>query len=113
MDAGGGERHPIVGPNLPGHATGPTGPHEDRTSRLAHPLDNYLTDPRSDRLYLSLCRIQQFPGGYAAEPARLRYPQLRIYTQYLEAKLYWEYTQRWDHAPALHYKKGSRDRARR
>lgn len=81
-----------------------------RHHRLAHWRDSFPDDPQFTQLYLSICRLQQFQGGYAADAAKTLYPRLRVYTQYVEAKLYWEYTQHWGHLPALHYKKGSRDR---
>lgn len=72
--------------------------------RLAHYRDTFRDDPALKYL-VSVCRVKKFEGGYHTPAAIEVYPTLRVYTQYVEAKLYWEYTQRWCRPPALHYKK--------
>jgi hypothetical protein len=49
--------------------------------------------------------VNRFPGGYGGDEAKAEYRRLRVYTQYVEAKIYWEYTKHWNCPPALHYKK--------
>ena len=73
--------------------------------RLAHYRDTFTGDMDLKNLYVSVGRLEQFPKGYAGIEARAKYRKLRTYTQYLEAKIYWEYTKRWNSPPALHYKK--------
>lgn len=80
-----------------------------RHHRLAHYRDTFPDDPHFRRLYLSVCRVHRFRNGYATEAARTLYPRLRVYTQYIEARLYWDYTRRWGRPPALHYKKSPRN----
>jgi hypothetical protein len=74
--------------------------------RLIHYCDTFEDDPTFTRLFLSIYRIHHFKGGYQTQEAQALYPRLRVYTQYLEARLYWEYTERWQQVPKLHYKKG-------
>ena len=76
--------------------------------RLVHYRDTFRDDLNLDRLYLSICRVHSFPGGYRLPDAKTLYDVLRVYTQFIEAKIYWEYTQRWGHPPALHYKKSNK-----
>ena len=68
--------------------------------RLTHYRDTFPDDPNLERLYVSVCRVCDFPEGYGPDYARLR-----VFTQYVEAKTYWDYTVRWGRPPALHYKK--------
>ena len=80
-----------------------------RHHRLRHYTDTFPGDPEYKELYVSVFRVQQFRAGYESKKARALYARLRVYTQYVEARLYWEYTQRWGCPPALHYKKGRDD----
>jgi hypothetical protein len=73
--------------------------------RLAHYRDTFRGDRDLKNLYVSVGRLERFPEGYAGVEARAKYRKLRTYTQYLEAKIYWEYAKRWGAPPALHYKK--------
>lgn len=79
-----------------------------RHHRLDHYRATFPDDHDLQHLYLSVCRLYRFSGGYATDEALKLYPSLRVYTQFLEAQLYWDYTKRWGRPPALHYKK-SRD----
>lgn len=73
--------------------------------RLAHYRDTFPDDSDLERLCVSVGRVERFPDGYGGDEARAKYRSLRVYTQYIEAKIYWEYTKRWNRPPALHYKK--------
>ncbi len=73
--------------------------------RLAHYRDTFPADQAFTQLYVAVFRVHQFPGGYSTPAAKRVYPSLRVYTQFIESKLYWEYTRRWERPPALHYKK--------
>ncbi|MGH7795649.1 MAG: hypothetical protein ACREQ2_12260, partial [Candidatus Binatia bacterium] len=68
--------------------------------RLEHYRETFPNDPGLKHLYVSVCRVCCFPGGFNEENAKKQYAILRVYTQYVEAKIYWEYTQRWEHPPA-------------
>lgn len=76
--------------------------------RLLHYRETFPSDRKLNRLYVSLCRVRGFPDGYRLPSAKTLYDILRVYTQYVEAKIYWEYTQRWEHPPALHYKRSKK-----
>jgi hypothetical protein len=78
--------------------------------RLAHYRDTFPDDPNLDKLYVSVCFVQHFRRGYSSKKARSLYTRLRVYTQWREATLYWEYTKKWGRPPALHYKKGAYER---
>jgi hypothetical protein len=54
-----------------------------------------------------VCRVHRFRYGFASKKARGLYSRLRVYTHWIEASLYWEYTETWGRPPALHYKKGT------
>jgi hypothetical protein len=77
--------------------------------RLVHYRETFRDDPGLERLYVSVCRVHRFQNGYERDDARVLYARLRVYTQYIEARLYWFYTKRWGHPPALHYKKSAKD----
>jgi len=78
--------------------------------RLAHYRDTFPDDPNLDNLYVSVYFVQRFRRGYSSKKARSLYARLRVYTQWLEATLYWEYTKKWGRPPALHYKTGAYER---
>ena len=71
-----------------------------RHHRLAHYLDTYCDDCEFKCLYVSVFRVCCF--GPNDEQAYLR---LRAFTRYVEARIYWEYTERFGHRAALDYKK--------
>jgi hypothetical protein len=73
--------------------------------RLIHYCDTFSDDPDLRKLYLSISRVERFPDGYDTTEAKAHYGRLRVFTQFIEARLYWEYTKRWHSPPALHYKK--------
>ena len=75
--------------------------------RLVHYRDAFPDDPNFHKLYLSVCRVQRFRNGFNSKKARALYARLRVYTQWVEASLYWNYTRTWGRPPALHYKKGT------
>jgi hypothetical protein len=75
--------------------------------RLAHYRDTFPDDPKLAKLYISVCRVRRFADGFDSKKARGMYARLRIYTEWIEASLYWEYTKVWNRPPALHYKKGT------
>lgn len=75
--------------------------------RLAHYRDTFPDDPNLDNLYVTVCLVQRFRNGYSSKMARTLYARLRVYTQWLEATLSWEYTKKWGRPPALHYKKSA------
>jgi hypothetical protein len=81
--------------------------------RLRHYIETFPADADFGLLYFSLCRIRSFPDGYRSPHAVSIYDALRVYTQYVEAQIYWEYTQRWGHPPALHYKRSNKRGNRR
>jgi len=76
--------------------------------RLIHYRETFSDYLNLELLYLSVCRVHSFPSGYRLPDAKVLYDALRVYTQYIEAKIYWEYTHRWMHPPALHYKKSNK-----
>ncbi|MCA1789891.1 MAG: hypothetical protein LC667_08530 [Thioalkalivibrio sp.] len=78
-----------------------------RHHRLAHYLEVFRDDPKFEHLYVSVFRVCPFPNGYESGEAAQRYSALRVYTQYFEGKLYWDYVMRWGHPPKLRYKKGT------
>jgi len=80
-----------------------------RHHRLAHYRDTFPDDRDLQRLYISVCHLYHFKDGYKTAAASALYANLRVYTQHIEAQLYWEYTRRWGRPPALHYKKGRKD----
>ena len=51
-------------------------------------------------LYVSVARVWKF------DDTDYRRHRMRVFTQYVEARIYWEYTQHHRLRPALHYKKG-------
>jgi hypothetical protein len=73
--------------------------------RLAHYRDTFPDDDGLKLLYITVGRVERFPDGYEGAEARSTYRRLRVFTQYIEAKIYWEYTKQWNCPPALHYKK--------
>ena len=78
--------------------------------RLAHYRDKFPHDPGLQMLYVSVCHVYPFRRGYGSKQAWSLYSRLRVYTQYVEARIYWNYTKNWGRPPALHYKKGAYDR---
>ena len=75
--------------------------------RLLHYRDTFPDDPNLQMLYVSLCRVYRFAAGFGSKKARGLYSRLRVYTQWIETSLYWEYTKMYGRPPALHYKKGT------
>jgi hypothetical protein len=78
--------------------------------RLAHYRDTFPGDFNLQNLYVSVCRVHPFSRGYHSKKANGLYSRLRVYTQYVEARIYWEYTKKWRRPPALHYKKVADER---
>jgi hypothetical protein len=66
--------------------------------RLAHHRDTFGDDGLG-RLYVSVARIYPHAAGDAACTA------MRVFNQYLEGRIYWDYTRKYGRRPALHYKK--------
>lgn len=75
--------------------------------RLVHYRDTFPDDPNLEKLYVSVCRVQHFGHGFSSKKARSHYSRLRVYTQWVEASICWDYTKTWGRPPALHYKKGT------
>jgi hypothetical protein len=75
--------------------------------RLSHYRATFQDDPHLQMLYASVCCVHRFGSGFASKKARTLYSRLRVYTQWVEASLYWEHTRIWGRPPALHYKKGT------
>ena len=82
-----------------------TRPLAGKHHRLVHYRDTFSEDPDLEMLYVAVCRIHPFRLGYHSKKAKALYSRLRVYTQYVEAMIYWEYTKTWGRPPALHYKK--------
>lgn len=82
------------------------GPHH----RTRHYRDTFKTDPELGQLFVSIARVRAFPGGYEAANTA-DYQCVRVFTRYLEARIYWEYTKKWGYPPALHYKAPRRARS--
>jgi hypothetical protein len=78
--------------------------------RLVHYREKFPEDPNLNMLYVSVGRVQSFPRGYVSKKDRGLYTRLRVYTQYVESKIYWEYTKKCRRPPALHYKKKASSR---
>ena len=68
--------------------------------RLVHYLDTFPQDSSFERLYVSVARVWKF------DDTDYRRHRMRVFTQYVEARIYWEYTKHHRDRPALHYKKG-------
>ncbi len=64
--------------------------------RLAHYRDTFPDDDGLKLLYVTVGRVERFPDGYEGAEARSTYRRLRVFTQYIEAKIYWEYTKQWN-----------------
>jgi hypothetical protein len=75
--------------------------------RTAHYQQTFTEDPGLGMLFLSIARVHAFQGGYGSASAD-DYRRLRVYTQYVESRIYWEYTKKWRRPPELHYKKPRR-----
>lgn len=75
--------------------------------RLRHYRDTFPHDRDLRELYVSVYRVHPFRRGYDSKKARGLYARLRVFTQYIEGKIYWDYTKKWGRPPALHYKKGT------
>jgi len=75
--------------------------------RLVHYRDTFPDDQNLQMLYISICRVHRFAAGFDSKKARGLYSRLRVYTQWIEASLYWEYTKIYRRAPALLYKRGT------
>lgn len=76
--------------------------------RVSHYKETFPEDVNLDNLYLSICRVRSFPGGYNSPDVKPLYDRWRVYTQFMEAKIYWNYTQRWRHPPALRFKRSNK-----
>jgi hypothetical protein len=70
-----------------------------RHHRLAHYIDTF-GDREHRHLYVSVCHVRPFIRNDSDCYS------LWAYTRYLEARLYWEYVQRYRRRPALDYKSG-------
>jgi hypothetical protein len=79
-----------------------------RHHRLAHYNETFPDDGNLTNLYVSVCRLEHFPNGYDDDKVSARYRNMRVFTQYVEAKIYWEYTKKWGRPPMLHYKKSAK-----
>ena len=82
-----------------------TRPLTGKHHRLVHYGDTFSDDPDLEMLYVAVYRVRPFPLGYDSKKAKALYSRLRVYTQYVETMIYWEYTKTWGRPPALHYKK--------
>ena len=57
---------------------------------MASYRDTFPDDKNLKRLYVSVGRVERFPDGYPEDGAKARYRKLRAFTQFIEAKIYWE-----------------------
>ena len=73
-----------------------------RHHRISHYLDTYGEDTELKFLHVSVFRVACF-----SQTEDEGYVRLRAFTRYLEARIFWEYAQRWGHRAALDYKKGT------
>ena len=83
-------------------------PLTERHHRIDHYKQTFPEDVKLDRLYLSICRVRSFSSGYDLPDVKVLYDRWRVYTQFMEAKIYWDYTQRWKHPPALRFKRSNK-----
>lgn len=83
-------------------------PLSGRHHRLKHYRETFCCDPDLTKLHVAVWRVERFPKSHSGGVASERYRYLRVYTQFIEAQLYWQYTQQHGRPPKLHYKKDSK-----
>lgn len=75
--------------------------------RAEHYQQTFTDDLELRKLFLSVARVHAFQGGYGRSKASDD-RRLRVFTQYVGARIYWAYTKKWQQLPELHYKRPRR-----